>query len=217
MFKEKTIFKLLLFVLFLSTNALHAQLYDFEDVKLGKIPKTWFIDATNRDVKLPKWEVIEDKSAPSPSHVLHLRETDASGSTFNLCYIKDMAFLDGELHVSFLSLSGNEDQGGGIMWRVLDSENYYVARFNPLEDNFRLYYVKDGYRRMLKSARVSLSKNSWHTMKIIQNKNHYKVYLDGVKYLEGYDNTFVKSGGVGVWTKADALTSFDDFFITMKR
>jgi len=217
MFKAKMILKSVTFLIILSVNILHAELYNFEDVKLGDIPKTWLIDATNRDAKLPRWEVIDDKSAPSSSHVLHLKQTDASGSTFNLCYRKDMAFLDGELDVSFLSISGDEDQGGGIMWRVIDNENYYVARFNPLEDNFRLYYVKEGYRRMLKGVRVSLSKNAWHSMKIIQNKNHYEAYLDGVKLLEGDDNTFVKSGAVGVWTKADALTSFDDFFIKMKR
>jgi len=209
--------KVLSLLISLSVYALHAQVYNFEDVKLGDIPKTWISDATNPDKKLPKWEIIEDKSAPSPSHVLHLRQTDARGSTFNLCYNKDIAFLDGELHVSFLSISGEEDQGGGIMWRALDNENYYVARFNPLEDNFRLYYVKEGYRRMLKGVRVSLSKDAWHSMKIIQNKNHYEAYLDGVKLLEGNDDTFVKSGAVGVWTKADALTSFDDFSIKMKR
>jgi hypothetical protein len=210
------IIKVVSFLIIFNTGLLQAQSFNFEDTKLKNTPKSWVSDTTNRIGKLPKWGIIEDKSAPSPIHVLSLTQTDASGSTFNLCYTKEPNFLNGVLHVRFKSISGREDQGGGIMWRVLDADNYYVARFNPLEDNFRLYYVKDGYRKMLKSARISLSKDTWHSMKIVQNKNHYEAYLDGKKLLEGDDDTFDKSGGVGVWTKADALTSFDDFIITMK-
>ena len=128
--------------------------------------------------------------------------------SYNFMYTKDKLFLNGEISVEFKAISGDEDQGGGIMYRVIDDNNYYVARFNPLEDNFRIYYVKDGYRSMMKSAKIRLDSSKWHKMKIIQNQNHYEAYLDGKKLLSANDNTFVKAGGVGVWTKADAYTKF---------
>lgn len=135
------------------------------------------------------------------------------GLSFNFSYTQEVKFLDGEIEVEFKAISGRQDQGGGIMYRVIDDNNYYIARFNPLEDNFRFYYVKDGYRSMLKSIKIHLDSSKWHSMKIIQNKNQYEAYIDGEKLLEGVDDTFSKAGGVGVWTKADAYTKFKNLKI----
>ena len=99
------------------------------------------------------------------------------------------------------------------MWRVRDNKNYYVARFNPLEDNFRLYTVHNGARRMLANARVKLPAGRWITMKIIQQGTRFEAYLNGRKLLTGTSDLFTKPGGVGVWTKADAVTSFDNFSV----
>jgi len=141
---------------------------------------------------------------------ISISHDDSKGmwNSFNFVYTKENLFLNGEISVDFKAISGEEDQGGGIMYRVIDDNNYYVARFNPLEDNFRFYYVKNGFRSMLKSAKVHLNSSKYHSMKIIQNKNHYEAYLDGKKFLDGYDDTFSKAGGVGVWSKADAYTKF---------
>ena len=96
------------------------------------------------------------------------------------------------------------------MWRVQDRDNYYVARFNPLEDNFRFYSVKNGIREEVASANIALD-NGWHEMKIIQYNAHFEGYLDGKKLLESDNKDCTKSGGTGLWTKADAATVFDDF------
>jgi hypothetical protein len=96
---------------------------------------------------------------------------------------------------------------------VQDKDNYYIARFNPLEDNFRIYYVLDGARKKLASARVKLPAGKWHTLKIVQNGSRFEGYLNGRKLLNGANNLFTKPGGVGLWTKADAVTSFDDFSV----
>ena len=102
------------------------------------------------------------------------------------------------------------------MWRVQDSDNYYVARFNPLEDNFRLYIVENGVREELASADVHLTKG-WHEMWNVQKNEVFEGYLDGKKLLENKNSKLNKSGGAGLWTKADAATSFDDFSVTMEK
>lgn len=102
------------------------------------------------------------------------------------------------------------------MWRVQDSGNYYVARFNPLEDNFRFYIVENGLRKELASADVHLAKG-WQEMRIVQKGEVFAGYLDGKKLLEYKDSRLNKSGGAGLWTKADAATSFDDFSVTLEK
>ncbi len=190
--------------------------WDFENVSVGKLPAGWKIEATHQKGQLANWEVIEDKTAPSGTHVLSLTKVNhKSPRTFNLCWTDKVKFLDGEIEVKFKANAGNIDQGGGIIWRAQDKNNYYVARFNPLEDNFRIYYVHNGKRVMMKSVSISLAKGKWCTMKIVQHGNKFEGYLNGRKLIEGKNDLFKASGGVGLWTKADAATSFDDFKVVL--
>jgi len=168
--------------------------YDFEKTDLSK----WHT--------FGKWEITTDGKEHRVSMI------ERSRGSFNLCYTKDVHFKDGDITVAFKANAGHIDQGGGIMWRVQDNDNYYVARFNPLEDNFRFYLVHDGIRSELASADVRLS-NGWHSMKITQKEGKFIGYLDDKKYLEESDTHLNKTGGVGVWTKADAQTSFDNLAI----
>ncbi len=189
--------------------------WSFDDVPVGELPAGWRIEATNRKGPLATWQVVEDAGAPSGDRVLALTATNhSSGGTFNLCWTDSISFLDGEIQVRFKAVTGNEDQGGGVIWRAQDKQNYYIARFNPLENNFRLYYVRDGARKTLADARITLQAGRWHTLKIVQHGDRFAGYLDGKKVLEGKDSLFVKPGGVGLWTKADAVTSFDNFSVT---
>ena len=169
--------------------------YDFEKTDLSK----WYTYG--------KWEITTDGTEHRASMI------QRSDGAFNLCYTKDIHFTDGDIVVAFRANTGHIDQGGGIMWRVQDNDNYYVARFNPLEDNFRFYIVHDGMRSELASADVKLS-SGWHKMKIEQQGDSFKGYIDGKQYLEYKDAHLNKAGGVGVWTKADAHTFFDDLTIT---
>ncbi len=186
--------------------------WNFEDVPVGKIPPGWKIEATHQVGPLATWEVIEDKTAPSGLHVLALKKINHKSSrTFNLCWTNKVKFRDGIIEVKLKANSGRCDQGGGIMWRVQDKNNYYVARFNPLEDNFRVYYVRNGRRVLMKSANLSLPAGKWHIMKIIQRGNKFEGYMNGQKLIQGTNTVINNAGGVGLWTKADAATSFDDF------
>lgn len=192
--------------------------WNFEDVQLGSLPKGWHTSATHPKKPMAVWKVIKSDE-PSRKQVLSLTKANDSflnGGIFNLCYTKSVDFKDGEIDVMFKANSGHTDQGGGIMWRVQDDNNYYVVRFNPLEDNFRFYIVKDGHRHELASANVKLAKG-WHEMQIAQNGDDFKASLDGKKLLSFTDSQLPKSGGVGVWTKSDAATSFDDFSVKVVR
>jgi hypothetical protein len=186
----------------------------FDRVGSG-LPEGWKAEATHPRGPLALWEVVEDPTAPSPPKVLRVVPApDSSGGTFNLCWTPSVRFLDGTIQVRLRADTGRGDQGGGPMWRVQDADNYYVVRYNPLENNFRLYTVKKGVRRMLDGASgIRIPAGRWLTVRIVQRGDHIQCFLDGTKLLDVHDTTFTTAGGVGLWTKADAATSFDDFTV----
>jgi YVTN family beta-propeller protein len=190
-------------------------MYSFDDVVAGQLPEGWRIDATRPKDRLAEWAVVRDGKAPSAPMVLALTKVrDLSSGVFNLCWNPNVRFKDGEIEVSVRARSGRTDQGGGPIWRVRDSENYYVARYNPLERNFRLYYVKDGRRHELASAEgLDIGTGRWFTIRIAQTGSRMEGWIDGKKLLEVEDTTLPDAGGVGVWTKADAATAFDNLRI----
>lgn len=195
-----------------------ALLLTFEDVKPGNIPSGWKVEATHPRGELSTWEVEVDSTAPSGKHVLSLTDPKKnSGGTFNLCWTDRVRFLNGKIEVKFRANTGREDQGGGVIWRAKDRNNYYIARMNPLESNFRIYYVKDGRRVMLASARIRIPAGEWHTLAISHHGDDIAGFIDGRKLLEVRDATFSQPGGVGLWTKADAATSFDDFLVQKEK
>ncbi len=188
--------------------------WDFEDVSPGGLPAGWVVQATGTGRPLATWQVVDAGDARPGPHVLALTSPNHdSAGTFNLCWTKAVRFLDGTISVKFHADAGRIDQGGGILWRARGAQDYYVARFNPLEDNFRFYTVQGGVRRMKASADVHLD-DGWHEMRVAMHGDHFEGWLDGRKLLDARDATFPEAGGVGLWTKADAATRFDDFRVT---
>jgi hypothetical protein len=186
----------------------------FDRDTAGSLPAGWSAGATHGAAELATWAVHADQGAVSPANVLSLTRTNHAGAgTFNLCWRKDARFRDGELRVAMRADAGESDQGGGLMWRARDADNYYVCRFNPLESNFRVYRVKDGERVQLATATVGGKAGEWHQLEVEQAGMHITCSLDGKKLLEADDATFPDAGGVGLWTKSDARTSFDDLSI----
>ena len=186
---------------------------NFDDVKAGDLPKGWEIAATKPTGDLAEWNVEADEKAPSKPNVLALVKIKNPPDTavFNLCWTKDVKFKDGTVSLKIRANSGKADQGGGPMWRVKDANNYYVARYNPLEKNFRLYSVKDGTRKQLADAKdLAVPASQWFTITVTQKGDKIECSLDGKKLLEATDATLPEAGGVGLWTKGDAATSFDD-------
>lgn len=185
--------------------------WSFDDIPLGGPPAGWRIEQTNPRGEGAAWAVMQNATAPSGDQVLSLTDPrGARGSTYNLVWTDEVAFQDGRIEVKVRAGAGREDQGGGPIWRVQDKDNYYIARWNPLENNFRLYFVREGSRREIESANVNVPAGEWHTIAIEHRGNRITGYLDGERMWETTDDTFSAPGGIGLWTKADAATSFDD-------
>lgn len=192
-----------------------SQVFNFENGPAGGSPEGWRVETTNSRGPDATWNIVADSGAPSGSNVLTLTSPNHNfGGAYNLCWRDDIRFKNGILELEVRANTGEEDQGGGPIWRVKDKNNYYIARYNPLENNFRVYYVKDGARKMLASeARLEIGAGEWFTIRIVHNGPQIEGWLEGNKLLEVEDATFSDTGGVGFWTKADAATSFDDFSV----
>lgn len=184
------------------TEPATVQRWDFENAALNTLPG--YIDAPRG-----RWEIQEITDSPARSRAL-VQAANSPRPYFNLAVVSDSKFQDLKLSVRFKPLSGQVDQGGGLVWRYQDPENYYIARANPLENNFRVYKVVGGKREMLQSADVSVSSGQWHTLTVTMRGNRIVCELNGRKYLDARDETFKAAGQVGVWSKADARTAFDD-------
>jgi hypothetical protein len=178
---------------------------------VGKVPAGWQAARTGKG-EGSVWKVVADDTAPSKSGYALAQTAKGPNALFNLCVAEDTRFRDVELSVAFKAVAGRLDQGGGLVWRYQDADNYYVARMNPLEDNYRLYKVVAGKRTQLATKEgLKVPAGEWHRLKVTQTGDRIECFLDGRKMLEGKDDTFTKAGKVGLWTKADAQTHFDEF------
>ena len=178
---------------------------NFDTVKPGALPEGWIAGVTGRGS--PRWAVDADSTAPSGRNVLQ----QTGSGTFPWCVKKDVSLADGFVEVKFKPIRGKEDQAGGVLWRWKDGDNYYVARANALENNVSLYYTTNGRRNTIKYVDAPVAANVWHTLRVEFSGTRIKIALDGKTYIEAQDNRITGPGAVGVWTKADSVTSFDDF------
>jgi hypothetical protein len=177
--------------------------------------KSWSFDAESAG-QLPgefsgevgEWKTVADSTAPSQPNVLAQLAKNAR-PVFNVALVKNASYTDLELSVQLRAVAGEIDQGGGVVWRARDARNYYIARYNPLEDNFRVYKVVDGQRTQLQTADVPRTAG-WRSLRMTMAGQKIECFLDGKKYLEAYDDTFPGAGRIGLWTKADAQTHFDN-------
>jgi len=180
----------------------------------GPITATWRAGSTGGTGPTATWEIRADKHAVSAPNVLAMtKENHESEDRFNLYWSETPRLADVRIAVAVRADDGYIDQGGGPIWRVQDENNYYVCRINPLEANYRVYVVKNGVRKQLGTARVDIAKGLWHRLEVEHLGNKITCSLDGKKHLEVTDGTFESAGGVGLWTKADALTSFDELVV----
>lgn len=182
----------------------------------GKLPRGWTAAQTGEGAA-SVWKVLADETAPSKKGHVLAQTASAPKLTYNLCVLDDSNYKDVEISVAFKAVKGEVDQGGGVVWRYQDANNYYIARMNPLESNFRLYKVEGGKRNQLATAeKIKVSAGEWHTLHIAMEGNKIECKLDGKQVFEATDDTFAKPGKVGLWTKADAVTSFDDLKVRGK-
>ena len=178
---------------------------NFDDAAVGKPPAGW--TATQTGTGTAQWAIVRDDTAPSKPNVLK----QSGQATYPVCLKDDTSVKDGFVEVKFKAVSGREDQAGGLIWRARDANNYYVARANALENNVTIYHTINGRRTERKRASVKVAANQWHTLRVDLQGSHFTVMLNGQNALEWDDETFKDPGKVGLWTKADSVTLFDDF------
>jgi hypothetical protein len=181
------------------------EVVSFDGDRPGTLPAGWIAGVTGKGAH--RWAVETDPAAPSAPNVLR----QSGVGDFPWCVKKDVALADGFVEVKFKALGGREDQAGGVLWRWKDGDHYYVARANALEDNVSLYYTERGRRITIKYVDAPVAKNSWHVLRAEFGGIRIRVLLDGNAYIEVDDDHIAGAGAIGVWTKADSVTAFDDF------
>jgi ornithine cyclodeaminase/alanine dehydrogenase-like protein (mu-crystallin family) len=191
--------------------ALSAHAESFDMVKPGSLPAGWECGVTGKGT--PRWTVEADPTAPSAPQVLR----QSGSGTFPWCVKTEASLADGRIEVKFKPMSGKQDQAGGVVWRWKDADNYYVARANALENNVSLYYTENGRRNTIKYVDAPVAANSWHTLRVEFSGTRIRVALNGKIYIEVDDTRIKGPGSVGLWTKADSVTAFDDFSFSAAR
>jgi hypothetical protein len=184
--------------------------------------KGWNFDTDSTDSiakgftnEVGNWKVEPDSTAPSKPNIL-AQLAKSGGSVFNVTLVSDTKYKDLDISVKMKAISGGNDQGGGLIWRAQDARNYYIARYNPLEDNFRVYKVVNGRRSTeFQTANISHT-DGWHTLRVTMTADHIECYYDGKKYLDVRDSSITEAGRIGLWTKSDAQSHFDDVTVTGK-
>lgn len=204
--------------------SLGAQTISFDALKTGAVPPDWTVAMTHVG-GAPQWEILPDPSAPSKPHVLAQISTDNTSGRFPLAIYNPASFANGSLSVRFKPVSGKKDQAAGIVWRYQDPDHYYIVRANALEDNVVLYKVQGGKRISLEpkgtppktyGVKQKVPKQTWSSLRVSFDGPRFEVFFDGVKIMEAEDATFAAAGKVGLWTKADSVTHFDDLQIERK-
>ena len=196
---------------------------DFDAMKTGEPPDGFSVALTGGG-PAPAWSIQEDPEAPSGTKVLLQTSSDDTNFRFPLCVYDGFTGTDLELSVAFKPISGRVDRAAGLVWRYRDAENYYVVRANALEDNVVLYKVERGKRSSLKpegawpfsyGKKAPVPAQRWSTLRVAVRGSEFSVWLTGAHLFDVEDDTFSDPGKVGVWTKADSVTSFDSLTLTV--
>ncbi len=190
-----------------------AETVNFDDLNAGAPPPGWTTTQTGKGEA--RWAVVADDSAPSKPNVLK----QSGEATYPVCFKDDTSLVDGFVEVKFKPISGKEDQAGGVIWRCKDKDNYYIARANATEDNVVLYKPVKGKRSSLDivsrkggyGVGEKVASGQWHTLRVEFVGNKFTLIFNGKKLFDVEDTTFIEAGKVGLWTKADSVTLFDDF------
>ena len=214
------------------------QSWNFDSEPTEMLPKNFVVGTTLDGRPAGKWNVIDMKQSlhmlhdldrrehqrikkvlqaldvPSPPHVMAQLKNHGFEQDYNVVLVQGPSITDCDLTVSMLPVAGKADMGGGLIWRAQDAQNYYITRVNPLEQNIRWYRVVKGVRYKLANFDHIISVDTWHTFRVVARGNHFQIIFDGQTVFDVQDETF-QSGQIGLWTKADAVTFFDDLRLSV--
>ena len=192
------------------------KVWNFDGDTLDSLPKEFVIGTLFDGRPAGDWRVLRTDQAKSPPYVLGQVEGKGAEHAYKVVLVNGTDGSDAELEVSFFPVDGRADMGGGLIWRASDDRNYYLTRANPLEQNIRIYRVVKGIRHLLQNFNQTISLKRWHTLRVITSGCQIRVLYDERQVFDLCDKTFT-SGRVGLWTKSDAVTYFDDLKIRMLR
>lgn len=187
--------------------------YDFERITVGSLATGWMAGETNSQGAPAMWRIIQDGFAPSPPHVITVVANKNTGPTCNLLMANSGSYRDLQLSAYIRPKAGSEAQGGGLFWRAQDTHNYYVAHWNPLGTTLSILLVKDGRSRELASTTIRADASRWQKITVCQVENRISVHLNEDEPLVVENKTLPQAGKVGLWIKADAVTSFDELSV----
>ena len=217
------------------------KIWDFDSEALGTLPSKFLVGTLVDGRASGKWQVIDMKTsinlldkldkrdrgrvgkvlqnneAPSAPHVFAQLKNGGYFTDFNVVLASEINVTDFDLKVSFLPIAGRADMGGGLIWRARNDQNYYITRANPLEQNIRFYRVVNGVRHELANFNQIISVKTWHTLQVVARGNRVQVLFNNQPVIDVSDGTFQTSGKIGLWTKADAVTYFDDLQLIIKK
>ncbi len=194
-------------------SELKTQSWHFDNEAPNLLPSNFQIATLFDGRPAGEWKVIETEKARSTTHVLAQLQGRGAEHAYKVVLIDGTESSDVELIVSFLAIDGKADMGGGLIWRAVDDRNYYLTRANPLEQNIRIYRVEKGVRHLIKNFDHIIDTKQWHTLRVIAKGCQLQVTYDDTPVFDVCDRTF-KKGKVGLWTKSDAITYFDDLQLT---
>ena len=176
----------------------------FDQMTPGAAPAGWVTGVTGKGS--PRWTIEADATAPTAPNVLR----QSGSGTFPWCVLRSAELADGFVEVRLRPIAGREDQAGGVVWRWKDGNHYYVARANALENNVSLYYTEGGRRITIKYVDAPVPPRTWHLLRVDFSGRRIRVALNGKTYIDVEDAHISGPGAVGLWTKADSVTVFDD-------
>jgi hypothetical protein len=190
-------------------TAVPALVWNFDREQPGTLPNEFSIGTLFDGRPAGDWQVLATDRAKSPPYVLAQLMAKGAEHAYKITLVKDIVASDLNLEVSFLPIQGRADMGGGLIWRAADDRNYYLARANPLEQNIRVYRVVKGVRHLLENFNQTITVKQWHTLRVTHQGCRVNIFYDDKQVFDLCDKTF-HTGMIGLWTKSDAVTYFDD-------
>ncbi|MEK6738299.1 MAG: family 16 glycoside hydrolase [Planctomycetota bacterium] len=183
----------------------------FDDDKVGELPVNFQVALTGKGDQ-PRWMVKKIENAPTADNVVVQTRLDATDNRFSLLIINGVAYKDFSVYARFRSEGGSVEQSGGLVFKYKDNNNYYVLRASVLEGNVRLYKVVNGSQTQLGEKSLKVNFKEWHLLKVVCKAEKIQCFFNNKKAFEVSDETF-DMGSVGLWTKSDAYTFFDDLLM----
>lgn len=185
------------------------RVWTFDDDPPDSLPSEFQVGTLYDGRPAGEWKILQTEKTNSQSHVLGQLMGKGAEHAYKVVLIQGTMATDLDVGVSFLPISGKGDMGGGLIWRVTDDRNYYLTRANPLEQNIRVYRIVNGVRHLLENFDRTIVMKQWHTLQVINRGCRIQVFYDEMQVFDLCDKTF-STGRIGLWTKSDAVTYFDN-------